>query len=308
MCFLLSPSRLPLPHSFPIPCFDPMAADGDTSPETLKYQTSILRVSIHCQGCKNKVKKLLQGMDGVYMTTIDSQQKKVTVIGNVHADDLIKKLLKAGKHAELWQEKTAIVPNPVAGAAGGGKKSKKQGGGCGALVLDNSEKNQPGFENKPNAGNEPVITGGGDAQKKSNDDGGTEAASLPAEKLAGGESGIFSSSGGVKKKGKKKSAVNDEAAAAKPTEGKQGTASTIQILPAPAYHFPAFPTQSPAYIISYNTQPASGNAGPAAMHQSSYLYSGQHLVNGTCYIPSFASAPATYDLFSEENANACTVM
>ncbi|KAF2316857.1 hypothetical protein GH714_042198 [Hevea brasiliensis] len=42
---------------------------------------------------------------GVYTTEIDLRQQKVTVLGNVDADTLIKKLVKAGKHAELWPEK-----------------------------------------------------------------------------------------------------------------------------------------------------------------------------------------------------------
>ncbi|XP_021801972.1 heavy metal-associated isoprenylated plant protein 36-like isoform X1 [Prunus avium] len=71
--------------------------------ESLKYQTWVLRVSIHCEGCKRKVKKVLQKIDGVYTTAIDSQQNRVTVTGNVDVQTLIKKLImKAGKKAELW--------------------------------------------------------------------------------------------------------------------------------------------------------------------------------------------------------------
>ncbi|GFY98728.1 heavy metal transport/detoxification superfamily protein [Actinidia rufa] len=77
---------------------------GNDGSEPLKYQTWVLKVSIHCEGCKKKVKKVLQNMDGVYTTSIDSQQHKVTVTGNVDADTLIKKLQKSGKHAELWPE------------------------------------------------------------------------------------------------------------------------------------------------------------------------------------------------------------
>jgi hypothetical protein len=36
----------------------------------------------------------------VYKTDIDAQQQKVVVIGNVSAAELVKKLLKTGKHAE----------------------------------------------------------------------------------------------------------------------------------------------------------------------------------------------------------------
>ncbi|XP_058179794.1 heavy metal-associated isoprenylated plant protein 36-like [Rhododendron vialii] len=77
---------------------------ADDASEPLKYQTWNLKVSIHCEGCKKKVKKILQNIEGVYTTVIDSQQQKVTVTGNVNADTLIKKLVKTGKHAELWPE------------------------------------------------------------------------------------------------------------------------------------------------------------------------------------------------------------
>ncbi|CAN4124929.1 unnamed protein product [Withania somnifera] len=70
----------------------------------LKIQTCALRVNIHCDGCKQKVKKLLQRIEGVYQVNIDSEQQKVTVSGSVESGNLIKKLVKAGKHAELWSQ------------------------------------------------------------------------------------------------------------------------------------------------------------------------------------------------------------
>lgn len=39
---------------------------------------------------------------GVYQVTIDIEQRKVLVYGNVDSDTLIKKLIKSGKHAEVW--------------------------------------------------------------------------------------------------------------------------------------------------------------------------------------------------------------
>ncbi|KAG0498865.1 hypothetical protein HPP92_003165 [Vanilla planifolia] len=67
----------------------------------LKVQTCVLKVNIHCDGCKQKVKKILQKVDGVFHTTIDAEQGKVTVSSNVDPATLVKKLNKAGKHAEL---------------------------------------------------------------------------------------------------------------------------------------------------------------------------------------------------------------
>ncbi|EHA8590086.1 heavy metal-associated isoprenylated plant protein 37 [Cocos nucifera] len=71
----------------------------------LKIQTFILKVNIHCDGCKQEVKKLLQRIEGVYTVSIDAEQQKVTVSGNVDSKTLIKKLAKSGKHAELWTQK-----------------------------------------------------------------------------------------------------------------------------------------------------------------------------------------------------------
>ncbi|OVA03082.1 Heavy metal-associated domain [Macleaya cordata] len=61
-----------------------------------------LKVSVNCcEGCKRKVKKLLQSIEGVLKTEIDSSEPKVTVLGNVDPQILIKKLGKSGKQAEL---------------------------------------------------------------------------------------------------------------------------------------------------------------------------------------------------------------
>ncbi|XP_020595734.1 heavy metal-associated isoprenylated plant protein 37-like [Phalaenopsis equestris] len=71
----------------------------------LKIQTVSLKVNLHCDGCKQNVKKILQKIEGVYTVAIDSEKQKVTVSGNVDAATLIKKLAKSGKHSELWNQK-----------------------------------------------------------------------------------------------------------------------------------------------------------------------------------------------------------
>ncbi|KAK6139367.1 hypothetical protein DH2020_026875 [Rehmannia glutinosa] len=70
--------------------------------DMLKIQTCVLRVNIHCDGCKDKVKKKLRKIKGVSKVNIDVEQGKVTVLGNVDPAILMNKLEKAGKHAELW--------------------------------------------------------------------------------------------------------------------------------------------------------------------------------------------------------------
>ncbi|XP_047161494.1 heavy metal-associated isoprenylated plant protein 35-like [Vigna umbellata] len=84
---------------------EPKEAEERVEGEPIACKTVALRVSIHCQGCKKKVKKILQAIYGVYDIDIDQKQHKVVVTGNVDGELLIWKLTKAGKHAELWPEK-----------------------------------------------------------------------------------------------------------------------------------------------------------------------------------------------------------
>ncbi|KAB5529240.1 hypothetical protein DKX38_019321 [Salix brachista] len=79
--------------------------EGNTEPSH-KYKTWMLKVSVHCEQCKRKVKKVLDSIDGVHSTDIDLRLQKATVVGDVDADTLIKRLKKkTRKHAELWPEK-----------------------------------------------------------------------------------------------------------------------------------------------------------------------------------------------------------
>ncbi|KAK8529259.1 hypothetical protein V6N13_102192 [Hibiscus sabdariffa] len=72
----------------------------------LKIHTCVLKVNIHCDGCKQKVKKLLQRIEGVYQVSIDAEQQKVTVSGSVDSATLIKKLVRDGKYVEVWSQKS----------------------------------------------------------------------------------------------------------------------------------------------------------------------------------------------------------
>ncbi|XP_011623558.1 heavy metal-associated isoprenylated plant protein 36 [Amborella trichopoda] len=79
-----------------------MAGGEDFKPKIVE-----LKVFIHCEGCNKKVKKLLSTIEGVYRTTVDPNLHKVSVevLGSVNPDTLVKKLVRNGKKAELWQGK-----------------------------------------------------------------------------------------------------------------------------------------------------------------------------------------------------------
>ncbi|KAB2605172.1 nuA4 complex subunit EAF3-like protein [Pyrus ussuriensis x Pyrus communis] len=274
-----------------------MAKPAEEAPGTLKYQTWVLKVSIHCEGCKRKVKKVLQNIDGVYTTDIDSQQHKVTVTGNVEAETLLKKLQKSGKHAELWPEV---------------KKSKKSGKSKNSS--NNSEKQsadhkheQDGDHDQPdktNGGDDADDGGESDAEDGEGNEGGGESGASPT---VGGSGGNTASTGAKKKKKKKKkkgqsgNSANGGGAPANPGEHNFGDApppagsigpymaggpdmaqpiASMNLGP-PVQHaylgpYPTMYYQPPTYGLSYNTAyPTSTSTSyyaPDPMHTATYSH------------------------------------
>ncbi|XP_011038674.1 PREDICTED: uncharacterized protein LOC105135488 isoform X1 [Populus euphratica] len=106
----------------------------------LKIQTCVLKVNIHCDGCKQKVKKHLQRIEGVYQVNIDAEQQKVTVSGTVDTATLIKKLVRAGKHAEVWSQKSNQKQNNNCIKDDKSNKSQKQGLVKGLEAFKNQQK------------------------------------------------------------------------------------------------------------------------------------------------------------------------
>ncbi|KAE9599042.1 putative heavy metal-associated domain, HMA, WD40/YVTN repeat-like-containing [Lupinus albus] len=126
--------------------------------EFLKIKKCTLKVNIHCEGCKQKVKKILHKIDGVFTTEIDAEHGKVTVSGNVDHEVLIKKLAKSGKHAELWDvpkpnnnNGNNINPNQLVNQVKNMQIENGKGGG------NNKGQNQKGG----NGNNQPKGGGGG---------------------------------------------------------------------------------------------------------------------------------------------------
>ncbi|KAL9332246.1 hypothetical protein ACSQ67_001856 [Phaseolus vulgaris] len=243
-------------HSTEVPTYQMAAKPAEEGPqgETLKYQTWVLKVLIHCDGCKKRVKKILQGVDGVYKTEVDSLQHKVTVTGNVDAETLIKRLSRSGRIVELWPEKPAEKK--------GNKKSGKPNKGGDVNKEKEDQKNgEPGADGGSNEGSKDG--GGEDSDKEEHGD--------ECEEGGGGEEG-----GKKKKKKKKKKNKGENAgsASAPPKSGEGGgeiskvdalVPSNLDPSMAPkdlvsppiqqAFPYPHmyYPPPPPAYGLSYNT-------------------------------------------------------
>ncbi|KAL0918579.1 hypothetical protein M5K25_010595 [Dendrobium thyrsiflorum] len=312
-------------------------ASGPEGTEPLNYQTSVLKVSIHCEGCKKKVRKVLQRLDGVYEIDINSKQNKVTVTGKVDAESLIRRLVKYGKHAELWPETKPAAANSSGEAATDAKakvasatavpKTESQ--------LPNAEKQQqteegenkttppPTTEAKATDSAAAAMSGAFSASKPNTDapkpndmpeNSDKKDSDKPA--LAAVENGSSEEADDLKKKGKtaqsETSSIDERAVA---DTDKLGNASAAAISPPKPKQFPAYP--QPVYSVSYSAvQPSTSYAyytsSPAAM-PSSYTYSGNPPENysldpyyGSMEAP--AASGGSYDMFNDENPNACNLM
>ncbi|CAM8916222.1 unnamed protein product [Rhodiola kirilowii] len=85
--------------------------------EYIKIQTCVLRVGVHCDGCRRSLKNVLKEIQGVYIVSMDpglgKVQVKVTMEAEMSPEVLMKRLKKKGKiDAEL------VMPDqPASGGA-----------------------------------------------------------------------------------------------------------------------------------------------------------------------------------------------
>ncbi|XP_057792178.1 heavy metal-associated isoprenylated plant protein 35-like [Salvia miltiorrhiza] len=295
-----------------------------------QLKTTIIRASIHCQGCRRKVEKILSQIHGVEHVDVDAQQHKVTVTGDVDADTLIRKLIKSGKNAELWPQISQRRANPAIGRK---KEVETQGKADGAPPAsdDNNttaeaETAAPVKAGEVDGDGDGVGGGGGDAKavngpavkktdgdvnvpvKKSEEESnckGEERCAAAPEKSDGGGNGGESGASAKKKKKKKR------AQSGNPEKGLENGETNES--PPRHHHHHQFPPPPAAYAVSYNT------AYPSSSYTAScYAAPPPH---GYAYVhQAEAAAPSSdpelnprqpldsFELFSDENPNGCFIM
>ncbi|OIW19592.1 hypothetical protein TanjilG_18402 [Lupinus angustifolius] len=275
------------------------------SSEPLKYQTWFLKVSIHCEGCRRKVKKILRSIDGVFTTTIDPQQQKVTVTGSVGVETLIRKLARAGKHAEIWPENISGKGKPMKK-----KNEKRDQESIENHSADNAESNRNKKEiesahkcNNKNK-NSDSKTGGKPPEKS------PAGNQSPEKDHKGGQS--EGGSGKKKKKGQNVCNGNNGLSAAPSNNAPAHTGSQFQMNLSPtrqqSYPYADSIYYPPlVYFSTYNNlYPMVTMDGP-----SYYVPSLPYMGAGLDYDPYYQvqSAPlVSFEIFSDENANWCSIM
>ncbi|XP_023747938.1 heavy metal-associated isoprenylated plant protein 36 [Lactuca sativa] len=265
----------------------PVAGNNSTCDN---LETWTLRVYIHCEGCKKKVFKVLQSIDGVYKTEIDSLQHKAIVTGSVDGNTLVQKLLKSGKHAEVLPE--SFEARAAADSAPGKSKKKKNKQNKQKEDETTHADNQHADEEKEES--EAATTEGNDGAKEQ------EIAQVGV--AAGDCNGGGGGGGGKKKNKKKKGKVDKKDNNAPPNGDTQGLpagnapelmaenvgASMEQLnlsrpgVYATPYDLPAYQNYypTPAYGVSYSTTYPSAESsyytppvyGYAQSHPTSVYY------------------------------------
>ncbi|PSR92558.1 Heavy metal-associated isoprenylated plant protein [Actinidia chinensis var. chinensis] len=81
--------------SIPPPFLSPMV------PELEKPRVTEIQVRIDCNGCVQKIKKALHGINGIYDLYIDFPQQKLTIIGWADPEKIIKAIKKTRKTATI---------------------------------------------------------------------------------------------------------------------------------------------------------------------------------------------------------------
>ncbi|XP_065859460.1 heavy metal-associated isoprenylated plant protein 35-like [Euphorbia lathyris] len=267
----------------------------ESSSKALKCKTWVLKVSIHCQGCKRKVKKVLLAIDGVYTATIDAQQQRVTVIGNIEVETLIKRLIKTGKHAEIWPEK---LPSKEKQA---GKPNNKQ-------VNQNNSKGSQDSSN--NDKKKTVTSSGGTKVVGKSPENSTVSEELPPEE---GVSGAKSRGSRKKKKGQTTDNVNsnsDSTSASPSSDSKAENTHGIGINQAMG---PSNLNPTRHQSVPYHPQGYNINIPPAYASNYRMPYPREYSYPGPFFYVPVSPYPRVTPLdsffyFSDENAHGCSIM
>ncbi|KAF7805095.1 heavy metal-associated isoprenylated plant protein 35 [Senna tora] len=307
--------------------------------EPLICKTCVLKVSIHCEGCKRKVKKVLQSIDGVYNINMDLRKQKVVVTGNVDSETLIKKLTKTGKHAELWPEKADWKKKKQSKSDNQEKQSDPESSEDSnqtnenekVVVQDTSRSNEGCAtgkggvefqEPKPelkqtvtiSAGNQPAVTEkkvsigvqGCNENEKSGGGGSTSKKKKKKGHKGNNNAGAGNVGGGGEHSG---DSPGNQAQAQDPiaSSGNQSP---------PRHHmYHQYYANAPAvYTVNYHTAYPSSSSYSTAYYTSPGSYSYAHVVDTEMEAPLYDSEYYTsqpsdsFQLFSDENPNGCAVM
>ncbi|KAJ4829689.1 hypothetical protein Tsubulata_007492 [Turnera subulata] len=97
--------------------------DADKKPKETPVTAAVLKLSLHCQGCIEKIHRIVSKTKGVHEMTLDKQKETVTVKGTMD----VKALTEALK--DRLKRPVEVVPPKKEKEGNGGEKDGENGGG-----------------------------------------------------------------------------------------------------------------------------------------------------------------------------------
>lgn len=246
---------------------------------------------------------------GVFTATIDSQQHKVTVTGNVSVEILLRKLVRAGKPAEIW-------PENVDGKGKNSGKEKKKKNENESEAKETQSLQNKGTESESKNKNKNSKASAGESPVKSPEN----------SNVAPGVGGGGSDSNKKKKKkdgcggnGNGNNGLSTVAKSGPSHTGfqfqnhDQGMAHQVNLSPTrqQSFFYPSETCYPPmAYVSSaYNMLYPMGRVCDPSYYVSSLPYTCPPSLVDRYGAYQLQSAPSvSFELFSDENANGCCIM
>lgn len=266
-------------------------------------------------------------IEGVYAIEVDAKQNRVTVAGNVDAESLIQKLVKYGKHPELLPEKNpattaanssnSAAPAAKTEAKGSEKAAPATTAAAAAASPETKEKKQPekGKAKAEPPEPSPAATAISDEVTDPEPDAG--APSQP-EKSVSEKATAGDADGEKKEKEPKREEIEVEEGEISNSAGVAGVNSppaNFQPLYATVSYHTSHPSTSYAYYTppppeipssyTYHDNLPPPAYPPAAGYSPEYYYSPESYY-GSMNQP--AASSGSYDMFNDENPNACKLM
>ncbi|CAH8357515.1 unnamed protein product [Eruca vesicaria subsp. sativa] len=249
---------------------DKAAAPAPAAP---KESSVALKIRLHCEGCIQKIKKIILKIKGVQTVAIDAAKDMVTVKGTMDVKELVPLLTKKLKRTvePLLPAKTDDGATPPAAkkeapAAGTTNEAKKEGN-------EVVEKKKEGVENKKEAGD------GGEKKKNEAGDGGEKK-----KETGDGEKKEGDGVGG----------------------GGGAPVAMVNKMDYYGYSYPTAPMywqEGHVYGQSYSIEGQSYPIGGQSYPGSGYNYGSES------YVPySHGNMNTPPGMFSDENPNGCSVM
>ncbi|OWM82433.1 heavy metal-associated isoprenylated plant protein 5-like isoform X2 [Punica granatum] len=263
----------PLPKKDAAPAGDkkPPADEKKEEEKKPKQTTVVMKIRLHCDGCIQKIRKIILKIKGVDSVNIEAAKDLVAVTGTMDVKELapyLKQKLKRG---------IEVVPPPA----------KKDGGGA-----DKKEGKESGGGDKK----EGKESGGGDKKD------GKEAPAA-AEKKEGGDGGKTDGGDGGKKEENSKEVKAEKSGEQKLEMSKFEHHGSYHSQPSywydqgqPSYYSHSYAVEPYGYHGGYAGPPAPVYAHP--VHEG-YSHYPQYPVDPRLQAP---------QMFSDENPNACSVM